>query len=66
MHVAKLLWGEPLLNLRSRDEPRLRGVEFIEDVEEIALVSQLSPVAEVFVERQESERETIQRINRNV
>ena len=66
MHVVKLLGGEPLLNLFSRDEPRLRGVEFIEDVEEIALVTQVSPVAEVFVERQKSERKAIECVNRHV
>ena len=66
MHLVKLLEGEPLLNLFSRDEPRLRGVEFIEDVEQIALVSQSSPVAEVFVERQKSDWKLIERVNRHV
>ena len=66
MHVVKLLGGEPLLNLFSRDEPRLRGVEFIEDVEEIPFVAQFSPVGEILVKRQEGERQTIERANRHV
>ena len=54
MHVGELLRGEPLSDLLSRDEPRLRGVEFIEYIKEIALIIQFSPVAEVLVERQAS------------
>ena len=66
MDVAKLFWGKPVSDLFSRDEPRLRSVELIENVEEIALVSQFSPVAEVLVERQESERQEIERVNRHI
>ena len=66
MDVAKLLWGKPVSNLFSRDEPRLRGVELIENVEEIPFVAQFSPVGEILVKRQETKRQTIERVNRHV
>lgn len=49
-----------------RDEPRHGRVQFIEDVEHVAVIRESAPIAEVLVERQESQWQKVDGVDHGV
>ena len=66
MTIGEFFRVEPGFDLFSGNEPRLRRVELVEHVEDIALEGEFAPVIEVLIERKAGEREQVDRVDRNV
>ena len=63
MDVFEVFFGEPLFKVAFLDEVCCRSVELVEYVYEVSVVVHSSPVLEVFVEWEESQRQKVYCVN---